>query len=78
MANLAIVGSHSTNGVAAVHATLAAGSQSCAGKAAEAGADRENTPAFLFQPEVLLIYNFLFSDRDETRRVWAEHNPGVS
>ena len=32
-------------------------------------------PAFLFQPEALLIYNLLSSSRDKTRKVWNEHYP---
>jgi putative GTP pyrophosphokinase len=35
----------------------------------------EETPAFLFQPEALLIYNLLSSSRDKTRKVWNENYP---
>lgn len=35
----------------------------------------EETPAFLFQPEALLIYNLLSSARDKTRKVWNENYP---
>jgi ppGpp synthetase/RelA/SpoT-type nucleotidyltranferase len=44
-------------------------------KARELGAEDAETPAFLFQPEVLLIYNLLSSARDKTRRVWNENYP---
>ena len=44
-------------------------------KAMEAGMEDENVTAFLFQPEVLLIYKFLYSDRDETRQVWNQNYP---
>ena len=42
-------------------------------KARELG-DAE-TPAFLFQPEALLIYSLLSSARDKTRKVWNENYP---
>jgi ppGpp synthetase/RelA/SpoT-type nucleotidyltranferase len=42
-------------------------------KARELG--ENDTPAFLFQPEVLLIYNLLDSARDKTRKVWNENYP---
>jgi hypothetical protein len=42
-------------------------------KALELG--ENDTPAFLFQPEVLLIYNLLDSARDKTRKVWNENYP---
>jgi len=35
----------------------------------------EETPAFLFQPEALLIYSLLSSARDKTRKVWNESYP---
>ena len=41
-------------------------------KARELGDD---TPALLFQPEALLIYNLLYSARDKTRKVWNENYP---
>ncbi len=44
-------------------------------KARELGAEDAETPAFLFQPEVLLIYNLLTSARDKTRKVWNENYP---
>jgi putative GTP pyrophosphokinase len=44
-------------------------------RAMEAGPEDEGTPAFLFQPEVLLIYNLLSSVRDETRQVWNQNYP---
>lgn len=34
-----------------------------------------DTPAFLFQPEALLIYSLLSSTRDKTRKVWNENYP---
>jgi hypothetical protein len=37
--------------------------------------NENDTPAFLFQPEVLLIYNLLDSARDKTRKVWNENYP---
>jgi hypothetical protein len=42
-------------------------------KARELGDDA--TPAFLFQPEALLIYSMLSSARDKTRKVWNENYP---
>jgi len=42
-------------------------------KARELG--ENDTPAFLFQPEVLLIYNLLDSARDKMRKVWNENYP---
>ncbi len=45
------------------------------GKALELGDDNAETPAFLFQPEVLLVYNLLSSARDKTRKVWNENYP---
>lgn len=44
-------------------------------KARELGTEDPETPAFLFQPEVLLIYNLLTSARDRTRKVWNENYP---
>jgi hypothetical protein len=44
-------------------------------KARELGTEDAETPAFLFQPEVLLIYNVLTSARDKTRKVWNENYP---
>jgi ppGpp synthetase/RelA/SpoT-type nucleotidyltranferase len=44
-------------------------------KARELGMDNDATPAFLFQPEVLLIYNLLTSARDKTRKIWNENYP---
>src|SRR6266481_1255012 len=44
-------------------------------KARELGMEDAETPAFLFQPEVLLIYNLLTSARDKTRKVWNENYP---
>jgi hypothetical protein len=44
-------------------------------KARELGTEHAETPAFLFQPEVLLIYNLLTSARDKTRKVWNENYP---
>jgi ppGpp synthetase/RelA/SpoT-type nucleotidyltranferase len=44
-------------------------------KARELGIEDAETPAFLFQPEVLLIYNLLTSARDKTREVWNEKYP---
>jgi len=44
-------------------------------KARELGEEDAGTPAFLFQPEILLIYNLLSSARDKTRRVWNENYP---
>jgi ppGpp synthetase/RelA/SpoT-type nucleotidyltranferase len=38
--------------------------------------DRQNdSSAFLFQPEALMIYDRLLDDRDETLRVWNERYP---
>jgi hypothetical protein len=39
------------------------------------GVENEATPAFLFQPEVLLVYNLLTSARDKTRQVWNKNYP---
>ncbi len=44
-------------------------------RAMEVGIEDENITAFLFQPEVLLIYSLLDSDRDETRQVWNRNYP---
>jgi putative GTP pyrophosphokinase len=44
-------------------------------RARELGMENDATPAFLFQPEVLLIYNLLTSARDKTRQVWNENYP---
>lgn len=44
-------------------------------KAREVGVEDEETPAFLFQPEVLLIYKLLDSARDKTRKVWNQNYP---
>jgi ppGpp synthetase/RelA/SpoT-type nucleotidyltranferase len=35
----------------------------------------QDTPAFLFQPEALLIYSLLASSRDKTRKLWNENYP---
>jgi len=43
--------------------------------AREQGLEDDNTPAFLFQPEILLIYNLLASRRDETRELWNRSYP---
>lgn len=43
--------------------------------AMERGLADDRTPAFLFQPEVLLIYSLLDSRRDETREIWSQHFP---
>jgi putative GTP pyrophosphokinase len=43
--------------------------------ARELGAEDSETPACLFQPEVLLIYSLLASTRDKTRKVWNESYP---
>jgi hypothetical protein len=43
--------------------------------ARELGVDNDATPAFLFQPEVLLVYNLLTSARDKTRKIWNENYP---
>ena len=42
-------------------------------KATESGL--EHTTAFLFQPEVLLIYQLLDSEPDETRHIWNQNYP---
>jgi hypothetical protein len=42
-------------------------------QATEAGI--ENTTSFLFQPEVLMIYDLLLSEPIETRRLWNENYP---
>jgi ppGpp synthetase/RelA/SpoT-type nucleotidyltranferase len=44
-------------------------------KAREFGMESNDTPAFLFQPEVLLVYNLLTSARDKTRQVWNQNYP---
>src|SRR5262249_14718511 len=44
-------------------------------KARDLGAENPETPAFLFQPEVLLIYNLLSSARDKTRKIWNQNYP---
>jgi ppGpp synthetase/RelA/SpoT-type nucleotidyltranferase len=44
-------------------------------KARELGMESNDTPAFLFQPEVLLVYNLLTSARDKTRQVWNQNYP---
>ena len=44
-------------------------------KARELGVENDAIPAFLFQPEVLLVYNLLTSARDKTRKVWNESYP---
>jgi ppGpp synthetase/RelA/SpoT-type nucleotidyltranferase len=43
--------------------------------AMERGPEDDRTPAFLFQPEVLLIYSLLDSRRDETRQIWNQNYP---
>jgi hypothetical protein len=35
----------------------------------------ENTTSFLFQPEVLMIYDLLLSEPNETQRVWNQNYP---
>jgi hypothetical protein len=35
----------------------------------------ENTTSFLFQPEVLMIYDLLYSEPTETQRVWNQNYP---
>ena len=42
-------------------------------QAAESG--MENTTSFLFQPEVLMIYDLLYSEPTETQRVWNQNYP---
>lgn len=44
-------------------------------KARELGTEDPETPAFLFQPEVLLVYSLLTSARDRTRLVWNQNYP---
>jgi putative GTP pyrophosphokinase len=44
-------------------------------RAMEVGLEDENTPAFLFQPEVLLVYNLLTLARDKTRKVRNDNYP---
>lgn len=44
-------------------------------KARELGVEHAEVPAFLFQPEVLLIYNLLTISRDKTRKVWNTNYP---
>lgn len=44
-------------------------------QAREQGLENDKTPAFLFQPEMLLIYNLLDSRRDETREIWNQKYP---
>jgi len=39
----------------------------------ETWGEDDSIPAFLFQPEVLLEYNLLYSARDRTRKVWNEN-----
>lgn len=41
----------------------------------ESSLEDDNTPTFLFQPEVLLVYNLLSSARDKTRKVWNDNYP---
>ena len=43
--------------------------------AMELGLENEKITAFLFQPEVLLVYKLLNSNPDETRQVWNENFP---
>jgi hypothetical protein len=35
----------------------------------------ENTTSFLFQPEVLMIYELLLSEPTKTQRVWNQNYP---
>lgn len=44
-------------------------------KALKLGVENEDITSFLYQPEVLLIYNLLDADRDETRQVWNQTYP---
>lgn len=44
-------------------------------KARELGIEDSETPAFLFQPEVLLIYSLLTSARDRIRKLWNQNYP---
>jgi putative GTP pyrophosphokinase len=44
-------------------------------KALAFGIENEDITSFLFQPEVLLIYKFLDTDRDETRQLWNQNYP---
>jgi ppGpp synthetase/RelA/SpoT-type nucleotidyltranferase len=44
-------------------------------QAREQGLEDDRTPAFLFQPEMLLIYNLLDCRRDETREIWNQKYP---
>jgi ppGpp synthetase/RelA/SpoT-type nucleotidyltranferase len=44
-------------------------------RALEIGLENEKITAFLFQPEVLLVYKLLNSNPDETRQVWSESFP---
>jgi ppGpp synthetase/RelA/SpoT-type nucleotidyltranferase len=44
-------------------------------KARELGSEDPETPAFLFQPEVLLIYNLLSTSPDKMRMVWNKIYP---
>jgi ppGpp synthetase/RelA/SpoT-type nucleotidyltranferase len=41
----------------------------------ERGPEDDKTPAFLFQPEILLLYSLLASRRDETRELWNQNYP---
>lgn len=43
--------------------------------ALEAGLEDENVTAFLFQPEVLLVYSLLNSAPDDIREVWSQNFP---
>lgn len=43
--------------------------------ARELDTEDAETPAFLFQPEILLIYNLLTAARDKTRTIWNENYP---
>jgi ppGpp synthetase/RelA/SpoT-type nucleotidyltranferase len=43
--------------------------------ASEVGLEDDKITAFLFQPEVLLVYKLLNSNPDDTRRVWNESFP---
>ena len=42
-------------------------------KATEGGL--ENPTSFLFQPEILMIYELLLTEPIETRRLWNKHYP---
>jgi hypothetical protein len=62
-------GKHLEGFLTSKHAVL----ESVYSQAIEAGL--ENMTAFLFQPEILLIYDLLTSDPIETRRLWNQNYP---